>query len=86
MWHESPEFEAGAFGWGEVRAQQISVFIAWCSVAAWQEQEVTWTKDEMTILKLNKEGLAYSDLQDVMSLTSFCAQSVILRRDGVVFL
>lgn len=35
---------------------------------------------------LNKEWLAYSDLLEVMSLTSFCAQSVILMWDGVVFL
>lgn len=51
MWHESQESEAGAFGWGEVGAQQEGVFIACCSVAAWEEQEVTWTKDGMNILK-----------------------------------
>lgn len=41
VWHESPEFEAGAFGRGQVRAQQVRVFIACCSVAAWQEEKVT---------------------------------------------
>lgn len=51
MWHESPEFEAGAFGWGQVGAEQKCVFMDCCSVAARQEQEVTWTKDGMNILK-----------------------------------
>lgn len=51
MWHESPEFETGAFGGRQVRAEQKSVFMDCCSVAAWQEQEVTWTKDGMNILK-----------------------------------
>lgn len=35
---------------------------------------------------LNKDRLAYSDLLEVTWLTSFCAQSVILMWDGVVFL
>ena len=37
-----PESQTGAFGWGQVRAQQPSVFIGWCPAAAGQEEEVTY--------------------------------------------
>lgn len=49
VWLVGPELQAGALSRGQVRAEQLSVFIGCCPVAAWKEQEVTWRRGNWTV-------------------------------------
>lgn len=45
-WFVGPESQTGALRRRQVRAQQMSILIGCCPIAAGKEQEVTWRKEE----------------------------------------